>query len=199
MKDRWLAAMELHSEAIDKAKEHLKLNNKIEDIINFIKNSKSLFFTGVGKNKDLMYKISKTYNSISIKSNFIDPVDAVHGDMGMVPDGSSIIASSKSGTTSELINFLKRIKENRSDIKIMMIHCNENLNIDLIDYNIFIPVNNEADHLNMIPTVSLCVIETIMHSVACHIIQDLGFSKQDLYKNHPGGNIGEICKTKILT
>lgn len=198
MYKRWIESMQLHAQAIDSATDFLIHNKDLDCLMNFIKQSKSLFFTGVGKNKDLMYKISKTYNSVSIKSNFIDPIDAVHGDIGMVSDESSIIASSKSGTTAELINFFVKLKQNKN-VKIFLLHCNKNIPpevLNILDYSLYIPIKKEADHLNMIPTVSLAVMEVVLHSCACQIIEDNNFTIEDLYINHPSGNIGDICKMK---
>jgi len=169
-------------------------DEKIDNVVRFIAESKTLFLTGVGKNADLMYKISKTFNSVSIRSYFIDPVNAVHGDIGMIPHGSSIIASSKSGSTEELTRFLNSIKILNENHKVMLIHCNEKLiNAEYADELIYIPVVNEADHLNIVPTVSLCAIEAFLHSIACEIIENKGFKKTDMSRNHPAGNLGRIC------
>lgn len=175
----------------------LNFEDKIVDkAIQFIESSNNLYLTGIGKNADLMYKISKTFNSVSIKCQFIDPVNAIHGDIGNIPKGSSIIASSKSGTTEELTKFLSYIHGLNEDHKILMIHCNDNLNLDYVHDSIYIPVFNEADHLNIVPTVSLCSIEVFLHSVLCEIIEKNNFSKYDMLRNHPAGNLGKICNEK---
>jgi arabinose-5-phosphate isomerase len=169
-------------------------DRKVDQTINFVNGAENLFLTGIGKNADLMYKISKTFNSVSIRSYFIDPVNAVHGDIGMIQRGSSIIASSKSGTTEELVRFLRSIKKMEEDHKVLLIHCNENLkNVDYADEMVYIPVKNEADHLNIVPTVSLCAIESFLHSIACEIIEKNDFKKSDMSRNHPAGSLGRIC------
>jgi arabinose-5-phosphate isomerase len=192
MKRRFKHSMNAHIEAL------LSVVNiedeKVDSVIRFITESDGLFMTGVGKNADLMYKISKTFNSVSIRSYFIDPVNAVHGDIGMIPKGSSIIASSKSGNTEELTRFLISLKKLNENHRVLLIHCNESLvNVDYADELIYIPIQNEADHLNIVPTVSLCAIETFLHSVACEVIENSGFKKEDMSRNHPAGNLGRIC------
>ena len=189
---RFVKSMEQHISALLCVRDIRE--SEIDSAISFIKNSNNLFLTGIGKNADLMYKISKTYNSVSIRCSFIDPVNAVHGDIGFIPPGSSIIASTKSGNTEELVRFLKALKMLNEDHKIMIIHCNESLkSVEFADKLIFIPAQTEADHLNIVPTVSLCAIESFLHSIACEIIEDNNFSKKDMARNHPAGNLGRIC------
>jgi arabinose-5-phosphate isomerase len=189
---RFKSSMVEHINALEKVTE---IDDKIIDqVIQFIESSSSLFLTGIGKNADLMYKISKTFNSVSLKCQFIDPVNAIHGDMGAIAPGSSIIASSKSGTTEELVRFLSSVKNLNENHKILLIHCNENLkDSKFANELVLIPAQNEADHLNIVPTVSLCAIESFLHSVACEIIENKNFSKKDMYRNHPAGNLGRIC------
>lgn len=189
---RFKSSMVEHINALEKVAE---IDDKIIDqVIHFIENANSLFLTGIGKNADLMYKISKTFNSVSLKCQFIDPVNAVHGDIGAIAFGSSIIASSKSGTTEELVRFLMSVRNLDENHKILLIHCNENLkDSKFANKLVLIPAKNEADHLNIVPTVSLCAIESFLHSVACEIIEKKNFSKKDMSRNHPAGNLGRIC------
>lgn len=180
---------------VDALTDVIKLDDEcIDRVLSFILESNYLFLTGVGKNSDLMYKISKTFNSVSIICHFIDPIDAVHGDIGAIKPGSSIIASSKSGTTEELVRFLSAVKRLNEGHRILLIHCNKHLGIPhYADEVVFIPALNEADHLNIVPTVSLCAIESFLHSIACEIIEKNNFSKKDMSRNHPAGNLGRVC------
>lgn len=190
---RWIQSIENHISALE---ELYPLNNQFQSLIKFIIQAPNLFLTGIGKNKDLMFKISKTFNSVSIQSHFIDPIDAVHGDLGLINDGDYILATSKSGTTKELISFFQVLKQNRNNIKIFLLHCNPDLDNSLIDEEFCLPLLYEADHLNLIPTVSLVTMEVILHSAAVQIIEDRKFSLADLHKNHPGGNIGTLTGNK---
>lgn len=189
---RFRVAMKEHADALT---DLIGIDDShIDQVIKFIKNSNHLFLTGIGKNADLMYKISKTYNSVSIKSQFIDPINAVHGDIGALPPGSSLIASSKSGTTEELVRFLTAVKNLNEHHRILLLHCNKDLGLPhYTDETVFIPALSEADHLNIVPTVSLCAIESFLHSIACEIIEKNNFSKKDMSRNHPAGNLGRIC------
>ena len=78
--------------------------------------SRNVFFTGIGKNGHVMEKASSTFNSMGIETYFINPVDAVHGDMGKINKDDLIIALSKSGNTDELINFLNHVSKKTKNI-----------------------------------------------------------------------------------
>jgi len=59
--------------------------NEIKQAAEIIDNSEGrTVFTGVGKSGDVGRKIVATFNSIGASSHFIHPVEALHGDLGMV-------------------------------------------------------------------------------------------------------------------
>lgn len=157
---------------------------------NNLKNNK-LFFTGIGKNGHVASKAASTFNSIGIPVIYINPVDAVHGDIGLIHNNDMIIAISKSGNTDELILFLN--KANQRTDNIWLIHSNKNNNSIKYCYNdIFIEVKNEADHLNIIPTVSISVYTILLQSIACAIADGKNLTLQQFVKNHPGGSLGKL-------
>ena len=49
-----------------------------------------IFFSGVGKNGHVASKAASTFNSMGIKSYFLNPIDAVHGDMGIISENDII-------------------------------------------------------------------------------------------------------------
>ena len=193
---RWEISIQNHLAALLSLRKIPNLQEKMNELINFIVSAPNLFLTGVGKNKDLADKISKTFNSVSLRSYFLDPVNAVHGDLGLLRDGDHILATSKSGTTAELVNFFHAVKETRPQCQIFLLHCNPEYPWFAHGANnhFYLPLEKEADHLNLIPTVSLVLMEVILHSAACQIIENRKFSPADLYLNHPQGAIGEKCQ-----
>jgi arabinose-5-phosphate isomerase len=96
---------------------------EIFNLIQFLnKPHRNIFFTGIGKNGHVAAKAASTFNSMGIRVFFINPVDAVHGDMGLIDKDDIILAISKSGNTEELLWFLKNAKD-RTD-NIFLIHSN---------------------------------------------------------------------------
>ena len=156
-----------------------------------------IFFTGVGKNGHVAAKATSTFSSIGVPCFFINPVDSVHGDMGVINEGDILIAISKSGNTEELINFLKHVEH--KNCKIVSIHSNKNnKSLEYSSMDIDLKVRMEADHLNIVPTCSIAVFTVFLQSVACEISQRKELTLEQFVKNHPGGSIGKVLDEEIL-
>lgn len=70
----------------------------------------TVFFSGVGKSGFISQKISMTLVSTGTKSVFLNPTDALHGDIGIVGQDDLLVLFSKSGATEELIKLIPYAK-----------------------------------------------------------------------------------------
>lgn len=170
----------------------------LENVVKNIQNNTGiLFFTGIGKNGHVAAKTASTFSSIGIRSIFINPVDAVHGDMGNLTKNDIIFAISNSGNTEELINFLSNIRKNEPEIKIILLTSNKNPKAgSLCSEIIYIPVSKELDKFNIVPTVSISVYTIFLQSLGIYVSENNQFTLNNFKKNHPGGNIGKILNDK---
>ena len=66
--------------------------------------------TGMGKSGIIARKIAATLNSTGSPALFMHPVEAVHGDLGMVVRGDVVLALSASGESEEILRLLATIK-----------------------------------------------------------------------------------------
>ena len=66
--------------------------------------------TGMGKSGIIARKIAATLSSTGTPALFMHPVDAVHGDLGMVVRGDMVLALSASGETEDILRLLATIK-----------------------------------------------------------------------------------------
>ena len=149
-----------------------------------------IFFTGVGKNGHVAAKAASTFSSIGLPCFYINPVDSVHGDMGVINDDDIIVAISKSGNTEELIHFLHHVKY--KNCKIVSLHSNPNNNsLDYSYLDIDLHVDVEADHLDIVPTCSIAVFTVFLQSIACEISAINKLTLEEFVTNHPGGSIGQ--------
>src|SRR5215472_882137 len=69
--------------------------------------------TGMGKSGLVARKIAATLSSTGTPALFMHPVEAVHGDLGMLAQGDVVIALSASGETEEILQLLATIKRLR--------------------------------------------------------------------------------------
>ncbi len=65
-----------------------------------------IFFTGVGKSGFIAQKVSQTLVSTGTKAVFLNPTDALHGDIGIVGPADLLVALSKSGGSEELLRLM---------------------------------------------------------------------------------------------
>jgi arabinose-5-phosphate isomerase len=69
--------------------------------------------TGMGKSGLIARKIAATLSSTGTPSLYLHPVEALHGDLGMVVRGDIVLALSASGETEEILALLATIKRLR--------------------------------------------------------------------------------------
>ena len=104
------------------------IEGDVRETVNLISSCKGIcYFTGVGKNMYVASRVASTYDSLGIRSIFIDPVHTLHGSMGIFSEEDLVIAISKSGNTSELIRFVLTLRK-QGFTNIMGITANKNSN-----------------------------------------------------------------------
>jgi arabinose-5-phosphate isomerase len=69
--------------------------------------------TGMGKSGLIARKIAATLSSTGTPALYLHPVEALHGDLGMVVRGDAVLALSASGETEEILALLATIKRLR--------------------------------------------------------------------------------------
>ena len=69
-----------------------------------------LVITGVGKSGIVARKIAATFSSIGLMALYLNPLDALHGDLGVVAPEDVCLLLSNSGETSELLEVLPHLK-----------------------------------------------------------------------------------------
>ena len=156
-------------------------------------NSK-IIISGVGKSGNIAGKIAASFTSTGIPAIYLNPVDASHGDMGIVEKNDVLIILSNSGEShelSDLINFSKKKK-----IKIISItSTNKSLLAKNSDINLILPSHKEADKLQTIPTTSTTMSLALGDALCCSVLSMRKFDKKSFVELHPGGKIGKKLKT----
>lgn len=152
--------------------------------------------TGVGKSGHVGSKIAATFASIGVPAFFLNPLDAYHGDLGMLADGDVVLAISYSGSTEELMRFLPLIQARRITI-IGMSGNEDSLLARCSDIHLSIAVEREADPLNLVPTSSTTVTLALGDALACALIEARHFQPTDFARLHPGGDLGRRLLGKV--
>jgi len=192
---RALETLEIEINGLIEVKNNLDESfwNAIELILN---TRGRVVVTGVGKSGLIGRKISATLSSTGTPSFFLHPVEALHGDLGMVIPEDIILAISYSGNTlevCELVNILKK-----RNIKIISLTGNlESRLAKLSDVIINCRVPREACPFNLAPTASTTATLALGDALAMCLFEIKGLGSEDFRRNHPGGSLGERLKVKV--
>jgi arabinose-5-phosphate isomerase len=158
-------------------------------MLEVVESGRKIIVIGVGKSGQIGEKIAATLTSTGSPAFVLNPVNALHGDLGMVADGDAVIAVSYSGETVELLNILPALK--RFDVR--MICMTGDLASTLAKQSEVIlncSVEKEACPLNLAPTSSTTVMLALGDALAMVLLEVRGFGEEDFLKFHPGGRLG---------
>ena len=145
--------------------------------------------TGVGKSGLVAQKIAASLTSVGLMSVYLNPLDALHGDIGVVRDGDVIIMISNSGETTELLAVIPYVK--KRDVQLLGILGKTKSAIgERCDLALDASVEREASPIGQVPTSSTAVAMAIGDALTVAWMTAKGVSVNDFAMNHPAGSIG---------
>ncbi len=152
--------------------------------------------TGLGKSGIIARKLAATLTSTGTPSHFIHPVEAAHGDLGIVRGADIIISISRSGNNPEVVQLLDNCRQFgmtsiaiTANIESAMAHSS--------DIVLHTPVQSEACPLNLTPTTSTLVAMAMGDALAVSLIKLRGFRREDFALFHPSGTLGRSLLTTV--
>jgi arabinose-5-phosphate isomerase len=155
-----------------------------------------VILAGIGKSGIIGQKIAATFNSTGTASFFLHPVEAMHGDLGVVDSRDVVLAISYSGETAEL-NLLVNSLKNRSVSIIAMTGEPRSTLAKLADAVLPVAVPKEACPLGLAPTASTTAALAMGDALAVVLLERKQFKECDFRRNHPGGSLGERLKVNV--
>lgn len=146
--------------------------------------------TGMGKSGLVARKIAATLSSTGTPALFMHPVEAVHGDLGMIVRGDVVLALSQSGDTEEILNLVPNIK--RIDVRLVaMTGALRSTLAQAADITLDCSVAQEACSLGLAPTASTTTMVALGDALAVALAEKRGFKEEDFADLHPGGKLGK--------
>ena len=186
---------QIEAEALLKVSEQLDQHflNAIDLVY---KTSGKLIVTGVGKSGLVGAKMAATFASTGTSSFFLHPTEALHGDLGMISHGDTLLAISYSGESEELTKILPHIK--RFDIPLIGLTADADSSLGrYADVRLSIWVDKEACPLGVAPTTSTTLTMAMGDALAIALMRKRGFNEEDFASYHPGGALGKKLFIKI--
>jgi arabinose-5-phosphate isomerase len=147
--------------------------------------------TGIGKSGHIGRKISASLASTGTPSFFVHPVEANHGDLGMITASDVVLALSWSGETAELqglVSFTRRFS-----IPLIAMTSGEASTLAReADIVLLLPKAQEACPHGLAPTTSTLMQLALGDALAVALLEARGFSAADFRVYHPGGKLGAM-------
>jgi arabinose-5-phosphate isomerase len=176
--------------------------------------------TGMGKSGLIARKIAATLSSTGTPALYLHPVEALHGDLGMVVRGDVVLALSASGETEEILALLATIK--RLQVPLISMTGDEICGSASLknrsqnphpvsqktrdqggapsgistlalaaDVALDCSVAREACSLGLAPTASTTTMLALGDALAVTLSERRGFKEEDFANLHPGGKLGK--------
>jgi len=149
--------------------------------------------SGMGKSGIVARKIAATFSSTGTPALFMHPVDAVHGDLGMVIAGDVVLVLSLSGETEEILRLLATLK--RLQVPLISMTGNNGARPSTLaaaaDVALDCSVTQEACSLGLAPTASTTTMLALGDALAVSLSEKRGFKEEDFANLHPGGKLGK--------
>lgn len=146
--------------------------------------------TGVGKSGNVGAKIAATLSSTGTPAIYINPLDALHGSLGMITANDVVLMLSHSGNTDELLRIIHALSER--DIPIVSLTGNPtSLLARHSRHHICVGVSKEACPLDLAPTCSTTATIAMGDALAVALMERRHFSAGDFARLHPGGSLGQ--------
>ncbi len=144
--------------------------------------------SGIGKSGIIAQKISSTLSSTGTPSYFVHPVEASHGDLGMIQHDDAMVILSNGGESIELFDLVDYAKN--ADIPIIAIVGRKNSTLARsADIVLLLPDAEEASNTPA-PTTSTTMMLALGDALAVVIIEYKKFTIDQYKTFHPGGRIG---------
>jgi arabinose-5-phosphate isomerase len=150
-----------------------------------------LIFSGVGKSAHIAGKIAATFNSTGVSSCFLDPTQALHGDLGLCEAGDLAFLLSNSGQSDEILRLMPLLRSFGLRVVAFTGSPKSDLARDA-DLRLTYRVKREACPLKLAPTASTTAALALGDALAMVLLESRGLTRDDFAKYHPGGNLGRV-------
>lgn len=152
--------------------------------------------SGIGKSGIIARKIASTLTSTGTPATFLHPVEALHGDLGIVSRDDVAILLSKSGESDELAGLMEYF--GRLGVKkIVLTGRTDSSLARAADIVLDCSVEEEACPLDLAPTTSTTAALAMGDAMAVALLLHRGFGREDFARLHPGGTLGRKLTLRV--
>ena len=155
-----------------------------------------LVVMGIGKTGIIGHKIASSLASTGTPAIFVNAVEAVHGDLGMVSGEDVVMLVSNSGSTNEILNVITPLRNIGCQIIAMTGDVKSPL-AQQADLTISIHVDKEACPLGLAPTTSTTATALMGDALTICLMEKRQFKAENFAVYHPGGALGRQLLARV--
>ncbi len=148
-----------------------------------------IVLTGIGKAGLIARKISATFCSTGAESVFLHPVEALHGDLGVLKRDEVVVACSHSGSTPEIVRLLDHVKARGARLVAVTGEADSPL-ARYAESTLCYGTVEEACPLGLAPSVSTACMLALGDALALTVMQMRSFTPEEFAAFHPAGALG---------
>jgi len=145
--------------------------------------------SGLGKSAFIARKMAATMASVRLPAVYLHPVDALHGDSGILDPGDVLVAFSKSGETPEVIRLVALAQELGLRVVVVTSRPQSTL-AQVADASVSAMIERELDADDLLPTASTTSALMMADLLAIGTLEASGGAEERLRRSHPDGAIG---------
>lgn len=172
----------------------------VEQVARFVKHIGSckgtIMYSGVGKSGFICQKLAASLASIGLRAQYLDPLGALHGDVGRIRSGDVVVVMSKSGATDELLKVVPVVRNKGACV--IAVTCSEKNSLSsLCDMHVHLPLEKELCVFDLAPVTSTVLQLTFGDTVTALLMDDVQLTKEVYSMNHPAGSIGRKLLLRV--
>ncbi|MGI9297556.1 MAG: KpsF/GutQ family sugar-phosphate isomerase [Gammaproteobacteria bacterium] len=152
--------------------------------------------TGVGKSGHIARKAAATLASTGTPAFYLHPVEAGHGDVGVLAEGDVMLALSYSGESAEVLDLLPSLRRQNAALVVVTGAAESSL-ARAAAAALIAPIAREACPLNLAPTASSTAMLALTDALAMALFSARGFSAEDFARTHPSGMLGRRLLLRV--
>lgn len=190
--------LQIESDGIKTISDQLdrRFEKLVELCLETINKNGKIVLCGIGKSGQISQKLASTLSSTGSRAMFLHPVEALHGDLGMIHKDDICLALSYSGETEELLNLLPSVRRLGNTI-IALTGGEESSLAQLSDLTVPCKIEQEACPFNLAPTTTTTAMLALGDALAMVLMELTGFKINDYGHLHPSGAIGRSVTLKV--
>lgn len=152
--------------------------------------------SGIGKSGIVGRKIAATLTSTGTPALFLHPVEALHGDLGVVGPGDVALLLSKSGESEELHGLVEYLV--RAGVRVVALTGRPGSSLARqAEVVLDCSVAEEACPHDLAPTCSTTAALAMGDALAVALLLRRGFGREDFARLHPGGALGRRLLLRV--